>query len=62
MGVTLMLLQGTKFGRASRAEMSGVFTFLEYCLEQIVKDNELGALQQVHLATCCLPSLSALWG
>ena len=44
-----LLLQGTKFGRASRAEMSGVFSFLETCLEQIVKDNELGALQQVIL-------------
>ena len=24
-----------------------LFTYLEFCLEQIVKDNEIGALKQV---------------
>jgi len=26
--------------------MAGTFTYLDFCLEQIVKDNELGALRQ----------------
>ena len=41
--------------------MSGVFSYLEVCLEQIVKDNELGALQQVCNVLCsatCLMSKS----
>ena len=38
--------QGTKFAKADRAKLSALFTYLENCLEQIVKDNELGALKQ----------------
>jgi magnesium chelatase subunit H len=39
-------LQGTEFASADREDLIGVFTYLAYCLEQIVMDNELGALRQ----------------
>ena len=38
--------QGTAFAKADKKQLAGVFTYLDFCLEQIVKDNELGALRQ----------------
>ena len=38
--------QGSKFARADKAQLATLFGYLEGCLEQIVKDNELGALKQ----------------
>ncbi len=40
-------LKGTQFAGASREELVGLFGFLEFCLTQIVQDNELGALTEV---------------
>lgn len=40
-------LKGTQFAAASREELVGLFGFLEFCLTQIVQDNELGALTEV---------------
>eukprot|EP00197_Chlamydomonas_leiostraca_P005537 CAMPEP_0202865108 /NCGR_PEP_ID=MMETSP1391-20130828/5262_1 /ASSEMBLY_ACC=CAM_ASM_000867 /TAXON_ID=1034604 /ORGANISM="Chlamydomonas leiostraca, Strain SAG 11-49" /LENGTH=1401 /DNA_ID=CAMNT_0049544909 /DNA_START=11 /DNA_END=4216 /DNA_ORIENTATION=+ len=37
-------LRGTKFQGANRSDLNDTFKFLEFCLEQIVKDNEVGAL------------------
>ena len=45
-------MQGTKFAKADKNQLAGLFKYLDGCLEQIVKDNELGALKQalkVHL-------------
>ena len=39
-------MQGTKFAKADKNKLSGLFKYLDGCLEQIVKDNELGALKQ----------------
>lgn len=39
-------VQGGKFAKADKAQLAATFTYLEGCLEQIVKDNELGALKQ----------------
>lgn len=39
-------MQGTQFAKADKNQLAGVFKYLEGCLEQIVKDNELGALKQ----------------
>lgn len=41
-----VVTQGTKFSKANLNDMRLLFTYLEFCLEQIVKDNELGALKQ----------------
>jgi cobalamin biosynthesis Mg chelatase CobN len=38
--------QKTAFAKANVQDMRLLFTYLEFCLEQIVKDNELGALTQ----------------
>jgi hypothetical protein len=38
--------QGTPWAKANKKQLAGVFTYLDFCLEQIVKDNELGALRQ----------------
>lgn len=38
--------QGTKFAKADKNLLAGLFKYLDGCLEQIVKDNELGALKQ----------------
>ncbi|KAI8476659.1 MAG: magnesium protoporphyrin chelatase [Monoraphidium minutum] len=38
-------LQGTEFATADRLQLVTVFKYLEFCLEQVVKDNELGALK-----------------
>jgi magnesium chelatase subunit H len=37
-------LQGSEFSRADREDLANTFKYLEFCLEQVVKDNELGAL------------------
>ena len=39
-------LQNTEFAAADRLELVSVFDFLEFCLTQVVKDNELGALTE----------------
>ena len=39
-------LQSTQFKKADKKAMGAVFDYLQVCLEQVVKDNELGALQQ----------------
>lgn len=41
-----MAVQETAFKKANAQDMRLLFTYLEFCLEQIVKDNELGALRQ----------------
>jgi len=37
-------VQNTPFKSADRVELKTLFTYLEFCLNQVVKDNELGAL------------------
>lgn len=39
-------LQGTEFSKADRVELVTLFQYLEFCLQQVVKDNELGALRE----------------
>jgi magnesium chelatase subunit H len=39
-------LSGTEFAKADRQELVNLFNYLEFCLTQIVKDNELGALAE----------------
>lgn len=39
-------MQGTKYAGANKQQLTGLFNYLEVCLEQVVKDNELGALKQ----------------
>ena len=39
-------VQGTKYDKADKSQLAILFKYLEGCLEQIVKDNELGALKQ----------------
>lgn len=46
------VLQDTEFKKANKDELRGVFKYLEFCLQQVVKDNELGALQQVMTHPC----------
>lgn len=46
-------LQGTKFAGANKQQLAGSFAYLESCLEQIVKDNELGALRQALKVHVC---------
>ena len=45
-GMSSLRLQGTQFGKANREELRVLFNYLQFCLEQVVKDNELGALKQ----------------
>ncbi len=40
-------MQETEFKKANKDELRSLFGYLEFCLQQIVKDNELGALEQV---------------
>ena len=40
-------LQGTPYSSADREELVTLFTYLEFCLTQVVRDNELGALTEV---------------
>lgn len=44
--LTALLLQGTKFQKADKEEMRGLFEYLQICLEKVVMDNELGALTE----------------
>ncbi|KAF5828119.1 magnesium protoporphyrin chelatase [Dunaliella salina] len=37
-------LRGTPFSTASRPDLLNTFKYLEFCLEQVVKDNEVSAL------------------
>jgi hypothetical protein len=37
----------TQFASTDRVELVKVFNYLEFCLTQVVKDNELGALREV---------------
>lgn len=39
-------LQGTRFAAADRLQLVELFRFLEFCLNQVVQDNELGALRE----------------
>ena len=39
-------LQGTEFAKADREDIVRLFKYVEFCLEQIVKDNEIGALKE----------------
>jgi len=39
-------LQGTEFAAADRSALLDLFAYLEFCLNQVVKDNELGALTE----------------
>ncbi len=36
-----------QFASADRVELVTLFTYLEFCLTQVVQDNELGALREV---------------
>ena len=42
----MRLVQSTPFKKADKKQMGVLFNYLQVCLEQVVKDNELGALQQ----------------
>ena len=56
-------LEGGEFGRANGQDMVTLFQYLEFCLTQVVKDNELGALkvrahrhgQRWHACVCARP-------
>eukprot|EP00887_Chlorella_sp_A99_P003735 scaffold7.g3735.t1 len=39
-------LQSTQFASADRLELVELFRYLEFCLTQVVQDNELGALRE----------------
>merc|ERR1711871_814053 len=39
-------LKGTKFEKVDNAKMRTLFDYLRFCLEQVVKDNELGSLAE----------------
>lgn len=39
-------MQNSPFKKADKKAMGVLFDYLQICLEQVVKDNELGALQQ----------------
>ena len=50
-------LQGTRWASADKKQLAAAFTYLDFCLEQVVKDNELGALRQAlqaRPASCCV--------
>ncbi|KAK9822197.1 hypothetical protein WJX81_002621 [Elliptochloris bilobata] len=40
------VLKGTRWSGADKKQLAAAFTYLDFCLEQVVKDNELGALRQ----------------
>eukprot|EP00217_Crustomastix_stigmatica_P012631 CAMPEP_0183793870 /NCGR_PEP_ID=MMETSP0803_2-20130417/3490_1 /TAXON_ID=195967 /ORGANISM="Crustomastix stigmata, Strain CCMP3273" /LENGTH=1445 /DNA_ID=CAMNT_0026038259 /DNA_START=48 /DNA_END=4383 /DNA_ORIENTATION=- len=40
------VIDGTKFAKADEALLNKQFDYLAFCLEQVVKDNELGALKE----------------
>ena len=39
-------LKGTKFEKVDNGKMRTLFDYLRFCLEQVVKDNELGSLAE----------------
>lgn len=39
-------LQGTEFASADRLALVTLFQYIDFCLNQVVKDNELGALKE----------------
>jgi magnesium chelatase subunit H len=39
-------LEGGEFAAADRLELVSLFQYIEFCLNQVVKDNELGALRE----------------
>ena len=48
-------LKGTKFESADVEKMRTLFDYLRFCLEQVVKDNELGALTEALEGQYVLP-------
>ena len=48
-------LKGTKFESADVEKMRTLFDYLRFCLEQVVKDNELGALVEALEGQYVLP-------
>lgn len=46
MDPTVRALQGSEFESVDREELITTFNYLEFCLTQIVQDNELGALSE----------------
>ncbi|KAA6426638.1 MAG: magnesium chelatase subunit H [Trebouxia sp. A1-2] len=40
------VIKDTEFKKANKDELRSLFGYLEFCLTQVVKDNELGALEQ----------------
>jgi magnesium chelatase subunit H len=48
-------LKGTQFKKADPAQLKAQFDYLKFCLEQVVKDNELGALLQALNGDYILP-------
>jgi len=48
-------LQKTEFGKSDRAQLVTLFGYLEFCLSQIVQDNELGALSEALNGQYVLP-------
>ena len=52
-------VQATEFKKANKDELRNLFKYLEFCLQQVVKDNELGALQQVSSLHLFLPAATS---
>ena len=48
-------LKGTRFESVDTAAMTKLFEYLRFCLEQIVKDNEIGALKEALEGKYVLP-------
>uniref|UniRef100_A0A7S0WJ98 magnesium chelatase n=1 Tax=Pyramimonas obovata TaxID=1411642 RepID=A0A7S0WJ98_9CHLO len=48
-------LKGTQFKGAKPADLKAQFDYLKFCLEQVVKDNELGALKEALDGNYVLP-------
>lgn len=57
-------LEGGEFRKSDGLQLVALFKYLQFCLEQVVKDNELGALQKAlegalpFLALSCDQSLT----
>ena len=51
-------LKGTKFEKVDNAKMRTLFDYLRFCLEQVVKDNELGSLAEALDGKYVLPALA----
>jgi len=48
-------LKGTQFDKVNVTQMRPLFDYLRFCLEQVVKDNELGALMEALEGQYVLP-------